>query len=75
MIILYKINCYGNDTTREWLDKNYHEHRNYDLPAMVGLSGFKAWCKNGVNHRTGNKPAIMHNSGHKQYWVNGKRIK
>ena len=52
-----------------------YEHRNYDLPAIVGLNGFKAWCKNGDHHRTGNKPAVIWSDGSKQYWVNDKKIK
>ena len=53
---------------------NTIEHRDYDLPVVIFLNGYKAWYKNDCRHRGNSKPAIIHPDGHKKYWVNGKQL-
>ena len=58
-----------------WENSEGQQHRDGDLPAVIGPDGYYAWCQNNQWHRNNDLPARIWPDGYCQWWVDDKLIK
>ena len=54
--------------------KEGKKHRDYDLPALIYVSGTRTWYKEGKRHRDYRRPAVIYTSGAREWYKEGKRL-
>ena len=70
-LTVVSVDAYGS----KWWVVEGKQHREGDLPAVIGANGSKLWFVEGKRHREGDLPAVILADGSKQWWNNGERIK
>jgi hypothetical protein len=62
---------------RAWADEDGQAHRHHDLPALIGMDGWRVWCHHGKYHRIGPHgenigPACIYSDGTQEWYQHGK---
>ena len=58
-----------------WLDDVGMIHRDFDLPAVIDIHGYRAWYRHGILHREGGKPTRVLQDGKMEWWDHGTLVR
>ena len=61
----------GQAGAHYWRDSRGRYHRDYDLPAMMSVRGYRRWYRHGALHRDGGRPAVVRGKWFVDYWLDG----